>query len=421
MMSSASRNYRSVWRRLTCVVLLVSLAAAGQAGADDWPNYRGPNRDGISPETGWRTSWPAEGPTILWKASVGTGFASMAVSDGRVYTMGNRDDQDTLYCFDAATGDEIWKQSYACPLYDNMHEGGPCSTPTVDGDSIYTFSKAGDAIRFNAADGAIVWHKNLVEEFGVENLIWHFAGSAVPVGDLVIFSAGQSGVALSKSDGRVVWNSGTAVAGYTTGVPATLDGRQCVLLAGANEAFGVDPSDGAVIWRYPWEGYRGINAADAIVVDESTVFLSSGYNKGSVLLKIAGNEATEIWSNRNLSTQLSPAVLWNGHVYGFNGTVGMRGPGNGQLTCMDVRTAEVKWSHEGLGTGSLMLADGKLVVLGEAGKLAIVEATPDGYKELASAQVLQGRCWTPPVLANGRIYARNAAGDLVCVDVRGQG
>ncbi|MBN1361449.1 MAG: PQQ-binding-like beta-propeller repeat protein [Sedimentisphaerales bacterium] len=418
MMSKKPTTSRPVLHSLVCVVACLSIV--GQVCADDWPNYRGPNRDGISKETGWNTTWPAEGPKVLWKASIGIGFASMAVVDGRVYAMGNRNDQDTLYCFNAETGDEIWKKSYACPLYDKMHEGGPCSTPTVNGDAVYTFSKNGDAIRFDAATGTIVWHKNLVEELGVKNLIWYFAGSVVPVGDLVIFSAGPSGTALRKSDGSVAWTSGTEVAGYATAVPATIDGQKCLVLVGAYEVFGVDPADGKVLWRYPWEGYQEINAADAVVIDGSTVFVSTGYNRGCTLLKIADGKVTEAWKNREMSTQLNPAVFWNGYLYGFNGMIGMRGPGKGMLTCLDPKTGDEKWAQPGLGTGSAMLADGKLIVLGEAGKLAIVEASPDGYKELASAQILSGRCWTVPVLANGRIYARNAAGDLVCVDVRNQ-
>ena len=407
------RVFRCAW-----LALLVCVIAAVQVRADDWPDYRGPNRDGISKETGWSTDWPADGPPVLWKASVGIGFASMAVKDGRVYTMGNRDGKDTLYCFDAKTGDEIWSQSYECPVFDNMHEGGPCATPTVDGDSVYTLSKAGDAIRFKTSDGAIVWHKNLVEELGVKNLTWKFAGSPVPAGDLMVYSVGPSGTALKKSDGSVVWNSGTEVAGYATAVPATIDGHRCFVIVGAYDVFGVNPSDGAVLWRFPWKGYNEINAADAIIVDDSTIFVSSGYNKGCALFKVADGQTSEVWSNRNMRTQLSPGVLLNGDVYGFDGAVGMRGLGNGKLVCLDLQTGEPKWAQDGLGMGSLMMAGGKLVVLGEGGKLVIADAAPDGYKELASAQILEGRCWTPPVLANGLIYARNAAGDLVCVDVR---
>jgi outer membrane protein assembly factor BamB len=411
----------ATWRQIVPIAALVCLAAGSLARGDDWPNWRGPNRDGISKEKGWSTTWPAEGPKQLWKKSIGIGFASMAVSGGRVYAMGNASDTDTLFCFDAVTGNEVWKQSYACPLYAKLHEGGPCSTPTVDGDAIYTFSKNGDAIRFDKATGKIVWQKNLVKELGVENLTWYFAGSVVPSGDLVVISAGTSGVGLKKSDGSVAWKSGTEACGYATAVPATLSGKKCFALVGCKEIFGIDPADGKVLWHNSWPAYQNINATDPIVVDSDKLFVSTGYNLGCALWKIgADGTVSDVWRNKNMSNQFNACVLWDGYLYGFNGNIGMSGPGNGKLTCMDVKTGDVKWSQGGLGTGSLMLADGKLIVLGERGKLVIAAASPDGYKEIASAEIVTGKCWTAPVLANGLLYARNAPGDLVCVDLRGR-
>ena len=151
---------------LSIFVLGISISAivCSTAQAADWPNYRGPNYNGISTETGFSISWPEAGPKVLWKASIGTGFASMAVSDGNVYAIGNIDDKDFLYCFDAATGKEIWKKSYPCPLYSKMHEGGPCATPTVEGDAVYTLSKDGDALQLRARSQMTRWvirvHKN---------------------------------------------------------------------------------------------------------------------------------------------------------------------------------------------------------------------------------------------------------------------
>ena len=185
---------------------------------------------------------------------------------------------------------------------------------------------------------------------------------------------------------------------------------------GCSDLFCIEAATGKVLWRYEWKTDYDINAADPIIVGDM-IFISSGYNKGCALLQVNADGAKEIYSNRNMRNQCNGSVLWGGYVYGFDGQVG----GSGKLTCMDLKTGQIKWAQAGLGTGSLMLADGKLIVLGEAGKLAIVEASPDGYRELASAQILTGKCWTVPVLANGRIYARNAAGDLVCVDVQGQG
>ncbi|MFH1718347.1 MAG: PQQ-binding-like beta-propeller repeat protein [Planctomycetota bacterium] len=390
--------------------------SCGTAKAEDWPNWRGPNHNGISSETGWLATWPQEGPKILWKCSIGTGFASMAVSGGRVYATGNIDDNDIVYCLDAVTGDEIWKKSYPCPLFAKSHEGGPCATPTVDGDAVYTFSKNGDAIRFEAATGRVVWHKRLNKELGIKHPTWYFSGSPLVTSDLVVLNAGTYGVALNKADGSVAWQNGKSACGYSTAVPCTLGSQMSVVFAVCKELVGVDPATGKVLWKFPWETDYDINAADAIVSGDM-VFISSGYNKGCVLLEVNGGKVTELWANKNMRNQVNSSVLWEGHLYGFDGQVG----GGGKLTCLDFKTSRVKWSQAGMGTGSLMLAGGRLIILGEKGKLVIAAASPDGYRELASAQILSGKCWTVPVLANGRIYARNAEGQLVCVDVSAKG
>ncbi|MFC1793029.1 PQQ-binding-like beta-propeller repeat protein [Planctomycetota bacterium] len=384
------------------------------AHAADWPNYRGPNYDGISTETDWSASWPESGPKVLWKASLGIGFASMSVSNGKVYAMGNIDDTDYLYCFDAATGKEIWKKSYPCPLYSKMHEGGPCATPTVEGDAVYILSKDGDAIRYKAATGDVVWHKKLNKDLGLKHPTWHFSSSPLLAGDLVIYNAGTYGIALNKTDGSTVWQNGKSASGYTTGVPYTIGGQKAVVMAVCKELVSLNPVTGKVMWKLPWKTSYDINAADAIVSGD-TIFISSGYKKGCALVKINGSDVTKVWQNKNMQNMINCSVLWEGHIYGFDGQVG----GGGKLTCLDLATGEKKWSQGGMGTGSLMLADGKLIILGEKGKLVIAEASTEGFNELASAEILTGKCWTVPVLANGRIYARNAAGQLVCVDVSG--
>ena len=394
--------------------LSMSVIFCSTARAADWPNYRGPNYDGISSETGWSASWPESGPKVLWKYSLGTGFASMAISNGKVYATGNIDDNDFLYCLDAATGREIWKTSYPCPLYKKNHEGGPCATPTIDGNAVYTFSKDGDAIRFNASTGEIVWHKKLNKELGLKHPTWYFSASPFIVGELVIYNTGTYGTALKKADGSLAWQSGKGACGYSTAVPYEIAGQKGLVMAVCKEFVGLNPATGKVMWKFPWKTSYDINAADAIIAGD-TIFISSGYNKGCALLKINGGDVTKLWQNKNMRNQINCSVLFEGHIYGFDGQVG----GGGKLTCLDVATGEKKWSQGGLGTGSLMLADGKLIILGERGKLVIAEASTAGYKELASAEILTGKCWTVPVLSNGRIYARNAAGQLVCVDVSG--
>ncbi|MHC4645683.1 MAG: outer membrane protein assembly factor BamB family protein [Planctomycetota bacterium] len=393
---------------------IIGTGFGGAAQAADWPNWRGPNLNGISDETGWTAVWPAEGPKILWQEAIGTGFSSMAVSKGRLYAMGNIDNQDILYCFNAETGQLHWKKSYSEPKNPKNYEGGPNATPTVDGNKVYTFSKTGKLFCRDTQTGDVVWSKDLKQEFGIKSPDWGISGSALILGDMVILNAGTWGIAFDKTSGKLVWETGKGPGGYGTPVPYTSNGRTYLAVFGEETIAGVDAQTGKKVWDYPWKTRYNVNAADPIVSGDM-IFISSGYGKGCALLKLEDNSVTEIYNNKNMRNQCNSSVLWKGCIYGFDGQVG----GKGKLTCIDHKSSKVKWSQAGLGTGSLMLADGKLIVLGEKGKLAIFEARPDGYKELAAAQILpKKKCWTTPVLANGLIYARNADGDLVCVDVR---
>jgi len=381
--------------------------------AADWPNWRGPNHDGISAETGWLTAWPKAGPKVLWEKTLGPGFCSIAVSNGRVYTMGNIKNNDILYCFEADTGRQIWKKSYPCPLFSKNHEGGPAATPTVLGDSVYTFSKNGDAIRFKADTGKIVWHRNLPGELGIKHPTWYFASSPFIIDNMVILNAGTAGTALNKADGSVVWQNERGAAGYATAVPFTADGKKCIALFTAREMVALVAKTGKILWKIPWKTNYDVNAANPIISGDK-MFISSGYNKGCTVFKISSSDFTELWRNKNMRNHFNSCVLWKGYIYGVDDGV--------SITCLDFKTGEVRWKQRGFGKGSLMLADGKLIILSDRGKLAIAEASPTGYKELASAQVLPNKkCWTVPVLANGRIYARNNPdGRLVCLDVSGK-
>jgi outer membrane protein assembly factor BamB len=392
-------------------VCFVVVGLQGVLGAADWPNYRGPNYDGISKETGWIAKWPAGGPKVLWKASLGTGFATMTVVGNRVYATGNIDNKDILYCFDADTGKEIWKQSYQCPLFAKNHEGGPSATPTVVGDVVYIFSKNGDVICFKSATGEIVWHKNLNKELGMPHPTWYFASSPFITDGLIILNAGDAGIALKTGDGSAVWQSGKNPASYATAVPFTIGDKKCVVICGTAEVMGVEVLTGKILWRYPWKTDYGINAADPIVAGDK-IFISSGYNRGCALLKIIADGVAEVWKNKSMRNHFNSSVFWEGYIYGFDEST---------LKCLDFKTGQEKWAQEGLGKGSLMLADGIMIILSEKGELVTAKATPEKFEKISSAQILTGKCWTVPVLANGRIYARNAAGQLVCVDVRKQG
>jgi outer membrane protein assembly factor BamB len=404
----------------TWVLLLVCVALVSAEGAD-WPNWRGPNRDGISSETSWSWQWPAAGPTVLWKKSVGTGFSSMSICHGRVYTMGNTGikgdnkkdaHQDVVFCFDADTGRELWQHAYLCELGPRGYEGGTSATPTVDGRRVYTLSKSGLVFCLDAESGDVVWKRDLVAECGVEIPTWGLGGGSVLIyKDLAILNAGTYGLALNKADGSLVWQNGTGKAGYSTPVLYTLDGLDCITLFNVNSLAAVTARTGEVLWTIPWKARHDENIADPIVTG-NRILVSSYLGDRCSLFTLTRNRLFELWTHKEMFNWLSSSVLHQGHVYGVH----CKRPN--RLRCMDLNTGEILWSHEGLGLASLMMAGNQLIILSDKGKLVIAEASPEAYTPLAEAQVLTGKCWTAPVLANGKIYARNAQGELVCLDVK---
>jgi outer membrane protein assembly factor BamB len=396
------------------VALVCSLLPA-VAVADDWPCWRGPQRIGISAETGWLDQWPKDGPPVAWKASVGTGFSSLALAQGRLFTVGNESNKDTVYCLDAVTGKKLWSHSYDAPLEDKLFEGGPTSTPTVDGERLYTLSRWGELFCFEAATGKMVWSKNVQKETGIRVPGWGFASSPVVHENLLLLNVGEAGMALDKQTGKILWSSPDKDAGYSSPV-LFKHGNDWFGIFSADDAWtAVNVKTGKELWRVRWLTRFGLNAADPIV-SGATVFVSSGYNKGGALLKMAEKEPADVWRNRNMRNQMNSCVLLDGFLYGIDGDTTTKS----FFKCVELKTGEVRWSHEGVGMGALMAAAKKLIVLSDAGELLVAPASPEKFAPTARAKVLEGKCWTVPVLANGRIYCRNAAGDVVCVDVRPQ-
>jgi outer membrane protein assembly factor BamB len=381
--------------------------------AEDWPRWRGPNLDGISREQGWSTTWPKEGPPVLWRAQVGIGFSSFSVSQGRAYTLGNTANQDTVFCFDAEKGALLWKHTYPCALLAKYYEGGPGSTPTLDGAEVYTLSKMGHLFCFAADTGKILWQRDLVKEHGVAVPQWGFAGSPLVDGIRLILNVGTSGMAVDKRDGKLIWLTGKEAAAYSTPVPFVENGKEAVAIFAGKAVVALDRASGREFWRQPWKTNYDINSADPIL-SGNRVFLSSGYGAGGGLFEINQGVSKEVWRNKHMRNQINSCVLIGGHLYGISGQDGSLS----NLACEDLATGELKWSAKAAGFGSVTAADGKLIVLSDKGELMVAPASPAGFNPVARAQVLNGKCWTTPVLANGRIYCRNAAGSVVCLDVR---
>lgn len=394
-------------------IAVVCVSSAFPLQAEDWYCWRGPTLDGISTETDWSDSWPVDGPSQLWKTNVGTGFSSVAVSHNRLFTLGNTNDVDTIFCLDALTGKELWKYSYDAPLDDRFFEGGPTSTPTVDGEVVYVLSRQGDLFCLHRDDGKVRWSKNVAEETGAPVPGWGFSGSPVVRNKLLLLNVGEAGTAVNKLTGDIVWHSAASEAGYMTPLPIRHQNLQLVVIASGRQYSGVDVATGEVKWQHRWLTTFGCNAADPIAKG-TQVFISSGYNRGSALLEMTAGSPTVVWSNKEFQNQFSSSVLLGDYLFGVDGN----DTAEQSFKCVEFATGKIAWTHKGLGAASLMAAGDRLIILSGSGELVIASASPKSFEPRARCQAVTGKCWTVPVLSNGRIYCRSASGELVCLEVR---
>jgi outer membrane protein assembly factor BamB len=403
-------------------------STTGIADEFDWPRWRGPNGDGKSMESGWDPEALEGEPKIVWNKDVGQGYSNIVIKGKYLYTMGNEDEEDIIYCLNSETGKEVWRYSYH-HHYLWSYGGATQSTPIIEGMYVYALSIEGILLCLEAKNGKLRWKKDLVSEYDVVKPYFDFGGSPVIEGDLIILTANTSGIALDKKTGEMVWGSDKPPEGlylypstgphYATPVLYDYEGKRYAVITSYLGIHSVDVETGKVLWLYKWEPFRDIHASDPLIFDNK-VFIAQYSRGGSVLLDIKRGEPKVLWENKNMSSDTSSPVLINGYIYGCEG-----GPyqNQGLLRCLDVETGEVMW-EEDLDTKSitLMAADGRLIILREDGTLRIAKAKPSSYKEISSGNVPVGegqsrKFWTPPVLCNGKIYCRNYDGDLVCIDV----
>ena len=398
--------------RGAAAALLVPAAWAfgAEAAGYDWPCWRGPLRNGHTAEAAaaWRGT---NGLPVLWKASVGKGFSSFAVAEGRAYTLGNAEGHDSVFCFASATGEVLWRHRYPCDPQPLAYEGGPSATPAVAGGRVYTFSKEGHLFCLDARDGRVVWSKKFdpwPHREGDWKNTWRYAGSPLVAGERLIVCVGEAGLALNASDGAVLWQSPAGHPGYSSPVPFRAGAAEALAFFSGRSVIAVEAETGRRLWEVPWRTEWDMNAADPLI-HEGKMFVSSGNGVGCALYDLAATPPRELWRNKHLKTPMNGAVLWQGRIFGFN---------DADLACVDWETGAERWATREVRRGSLVVAGGQLLLLCEKGRLVVAEAAGDAYRPLAQAQVLSGRCWSSPVLAHGLIYARNANGDVVCMDAR---
>jgi outer membrane protein assembly factor BamB len=395
--------------------------------ADEWPQWRGSMRDGISPTTGLTTTWPAGGPKVLWRRPIHGGYSSVSIAGGLLYTQDRDGDHERVICLDA-DGKERWGHRYEVRYGDLDYKAGPRATPTVHAGRVYTVGATGVflCLEANPPGGKpkVLWQHDLLKDFQAKQARWGVACSPLVEKDLVIVQPGGKKGSIAAFDhvsGELAWTALDEASGYSSPVAATAAGVRQIIALTSSRLVGLRPQDGKLLWQFSWTTMHDANVATPIVAGDY-VFISSDYSAGCALvhLKAEGKEnvtATPVFVRRNklMRNHFSTCVLQGDHLYGFD----IAGYGSsGRLKCINLRTFEPQWETRDLEKGCLICAEGHLLVLTQSGVLALVEATPEGYQKKAEAEVLSGdECWALPALAGSRLYLRDNK-EIVCLDLK---
>jgi len=388
--------------RLFCMTTILIPAAARA----DWPNFRGPNHDGISTETTFKKAHDG-GLKPLWEREVGSAFSSFAVVGNRVYTCGLADDKETLISLDAEKGDVIWQIPIES-AYRESHGDGARATPTVNDGRVYILGANGRLLCVDAETGKEIWDRKFKNK-----PTWAYSGSVLIEGDMAIVSPGSGDgalLALDKVSGKEIWHCGEDAAGYATPYPFTFNGKRYVIGFMAKAAIIAEVNTGKLVWRMPWETSWDVNAASPIV-DGDKLFITSGYETGCGLYKLSADgdelKTTKIWKSTVLLNKFQSCVLYEGYLYVSD---------QQNFKCVEFATGKRMW-RERAKSSPLMLADGNIIMLTEDGTLQIGKASPKGFEPTTKATVLSGLCWSVPVLNDGRLYVRNLE-TVKCFDLR---
>lgn len=412
------------WLIFAIGLLLFSL----EAGAEDWPQWRGPNRDGISTEKDSLAIWP---PEKVWSFEAGLGYSSVVVSSGRAYVMGNVKGEgdrgvDSVYCLDAATGQVLWTHKYKCTTSRKDNQAaysGPRATPVVDpdGDAVYTVSLEGYLFCLDEASGKVRWFQTLNKYAfrDLSGLLYGYCSTPVVHDDKIVCYVNGAIMAFDKTSGKPLWRckGGRPLWNGSSPIIARLAGKTCIVF-GEGELVGADAKTGEKIWSH----VLGRASVITPIVSGDKVFFSTYPNRGACgvfQVKDAGSQPKALWANRAIQNyHVGNPVLWNGSLYGVDcrrTEYLTKDDKISSLKCIDFETGKVKWTKKKIGWAQVILADGKLLIQREGGELVVAEASPDSYKELGRASLPQGIYWAFPALANGRLYCRSNKGGVVCL------
>lgn len=395
------------------------LAAGAHAFAEDWPQFLGPERNGVYRGPALAETWGAQGPRVVWRKNVGQGFSGPIVAQGRVILFHRIGNEEIVEAFDARTGSTAWRYAYATAYRDDFgFDEGPRAVPVVANGVVYTFGAEGQLHAIDLAKGVRLWSEDTMRRFKVAKGFFGAAGSPLVEEGRVLANIGGPNagiVAFDAKSGKVLWTATSDEASYSSAIGATLAGRRVAIFLTRAGLVGLDPPTGKVQFQRPWRARMAasVNAATPLVIDD-LIFVSAEYGPGAAVLRVEGSTLKELWTSDDvLTNHYATSVYHNGHLYGFHG----RQEFGQSFRAVEFRTGKVRWNQDRFLAGTVTLAGDRLVILRERGELVIAPASPDGFRPLARAQILTGTVRAYPALSDGFLYARNDT-TLICVDLR---
>ena len=402
------------------LVACIGLWATETLNADDWPQIGGPNRNGISKETKLLPKWGQNGPPVAWKKQVGSGFSAPVIADGKLLLFHQIGNKETVTCMEANTGKVLWQTGYVTTFQDNFGKGeGPRATPVIDNGKVYTLGAEGYLQCLNFKDGSKVWGFALKDRYNLPQNYFGIGTSPVVAGKLLLVNVGgtQTGIVGFRTDnGKEVWRATNHEASYSSPVVAKVAGKELAIFFTRHGVVLLNPGDGKIIHQQRWRAVinASVNAATPLVIGD-TLFFSTAYDTGALLLKFDGKKVTEVWKNdESMTNHYNTCVFHNGHLYGIHG----RQEAGADLRCVELKTGKVKWTQKRFGCASLILADGKIIAFTEDGELVLFRPTPEGFQQISRADVLDAEpARAMSALSDGRLFVRDRD-TLICFDLR---